>query len=163
MSIAAPALIFSLQAVVRLGWSAVQVVDEFHDRSQDPTRWVTERATAALSAAGRAERTLVVAKSVSTRASAFAAERGFPAVWLTPLLDDDASVEGLRRRTAPALLVGGTADPSWDGAVARELSGDVLELEGADHGLGRAGDDPLDTLENLKRVVQAVTEFAATI
>ena len=58
----------------------------------------------------------------------------------------------LRRRTAPALLVGGTADGSWDGALARELSDDVLELEGADHGLAK--------LEHLPQIVAAVAGFA---
>ena len=57
----------------------------------------------------------------------------------------------LRRRTAPALLVGGTADPSWDGALARELSDDVLELDGADHGLAR--------VEHLPPIVDAIEAF----
>ena len=68
---------------------------------------------------------------------------------------------GLKRRTAPALLVGGTADPTWNGPLARRLSGDVVELKGVDHGFGERGDDPKHTLDNLKRVVKAVTTFAA--
>lgn len=77
------------------------------------------------------------------------------------MLDDEESVAGLRQRRAPALLVGGTADPAWDGALARTLSDDVHELEGVNHGFGCVGDEPLDTLDNLKRVVEAVTAFAA--
>jgi hypothetical protein len=50
------------------------------------------------------------------------------------------------------LLIGGTADVSWDGELARQLSDDVLELEGADHGLARA--------EHLPQIVAAVAEFA---
>ena len=80
-----------------------------------------------------------------------AAERGWPAVWLTPLLNLPEFVELLRVRTAPALLIGGTDDPAWDGALARELSDDVLELPGADHGLAR--------IEDLPRIVDAITAF----
>ena len=105
---------------------------------------------------------LVLAKSLSTRAAALAAERSWPAVWLTPLLDDEESVAGLRARRAPALLVGGTADSAWDGDLARELSDDVLELPGADHSVG-AGGDPRVLLANLGVVVERVESFAATL
>ena len=161
LTVGAPGLIFSLQAIVRQGWSAIQVIDEYHDRSVDPTSWVEERAVAAIEHAAGADRILVVAKSLSTRAAGLVADSGYPAVWLTPLLDDPVSVAWLERRTAPALLVGGTADPTWNGPLARRLSGDVLELKGVDHGFGERGDDPKQTLDNLKRVVKAVTAFAA--
>ena len=35
------------------------------------------------------------------------------------------------------------------------------KLKGVDHGFGERGDDPKQTLDNLKRVVKAVTAFAA--
>lgn len=161
LTVGAPSVIFSLQAVVRQGWSAIQVIDEYHDREADPTSWVEERAAAAIARAAGADRILVVAKSLSTRAAGLVADGGYPAVWLTPLLDDPVSLAGLGRRTAPALLVGGTADPTWDGDLARRLSPDVLELKGVDHGFGERGDDPQKTLDNLKRVVKAVAAFAA--
>ncbi|HEY3182370.1 MAG TPA: hypothetical protein VGJ77_06020 [Gaiellaceae bacterium] len=157
-----PSLAFPLSVFVARGWSAVQVWDEFLDRSVDPTPWVRERAEAAIAAAKGAERLVLVAKSLSTRAAGLAAERSIPAVWLTPLLDDPESVDGLRRRTAPALLVGGTADPTWDGRLARELSDDVLELPGADHGLG-TGADPRPLLANLERIVERVDALAARL
>ena len=100
-------------------------------------------------------------KSLSTRAAGLVADGGYPAVWLTPLLNDPVSVAGLERRTAPALLVGGTADPTWNGPLARRLSRDVLELKGVDHGFGERGDDPRKTLDNLKLVVKAATAFVA--
>jgi pimeloyl-ACP methyl ester carboxylesterase len=157
-----PSLAFPLSVFVARGWSAVQVWDEFLDRSVDPTPWVRERVEAAIAAAKGAERLVLVAKSLSTRAAGLAAERSIPAVWLTPLLDDPESVDGLRRRTAPALLVGGTADPTWDGRLARELSDDVLELPGADHGLG-TGADPRPLLANLERIVERVDALAARL
>jgi hypothetical protein len=157
-----PSLAFPLYTLVARGWSAVQVWDQFLDRSVDPTPWVRERAEAAIAAAGSAERLVIVAKSLSSRAAGLAAERSLPAIWLTPLLDDPESVEALRARTAPALLVGGTADPTWDGSLARELSDDVLELPGADHGVG-TGADPRPLLANLGRVVERVEAFAARL
>jgi hypothetical protein len=60
---------------------------------------------------------------------------GLPAVWLTPVLTSAWVVDGLRRATAPFLLVGGTADRLWDSGLARELTPYVLEIAGADHGM----------------------------
>ena len=148
-----PAVGFAVEGVRRNGWRVVQVWDEWLDRSGDPTAWVEARVEAAVWYAG--EPALVIAKSLTTRAAATVADRGWPAVWLTPLLDDEESVAGLRRRRAPALLVGGTADQAWDGELARELADDVLELDGADHGLAR--------LEDLGAVAQAVAEFSGRL
>jgi hypothetical protein len=147
-----PVNAFAIEGVLSRGWRAILVWDEFLDRSQDGVQWVNARLDAAVSYAGDAKQFLVIGKSLSTLAAGAAADRGWPAVWLTPLLRNDDIVAMLRRRTAPALLVGGTADGSWDGALARELSDDVLELEGADHGLAK--------LEHLPQIVAAVAGFA---
>ncbi len=157
-----PAVAVPIYALRDRGWSAVQVWDEFLDRSLDATAWTRERAEAALAATGTAKTMLLVAKSLTTRAAALAAERSLPAVWLTPLLDDEESVDGLRRRTAPALLVGGTADPTWDGALARTLSEDVLELPEADHAFG-GPTGIASLLGNFALITHAVDEFAAAL
>jgi hypothetical protein len=81
------------------------------------------------------EGSLLIGKSLGTHAAALAAERGLPAVWLTPVLTSEFVVDGLRRSRAPFLLVGGTADKLWDSRLARELTPYVLEVEGADHGM----------------------------
>jgi hypothetical protein len=145
-----PVNAFAIEAVQSRGWRAVLVWDVFLDRSQDATAWVRERLDAAIAYA-HAEQLLVIGKSLSTRAAGPAAELALPAVWLTPLLNDPKIVELIRARTAPALLVGGTADPTWDGALARELSPDVLELEGADHGLAK--------IEHLPQIVDTIAAF----
>jgi pimeloyl-ACP methyl ester carboxylesterase len=93
----------------------------------------------------------VIGKSLGTLAAGAVAERGWRAVWLTPLLNEPSFVDMLRARTAPALLVGGTNDPAWDGDLARELSPDVLELDGADHGLAK--------IEHLAAIVRAIQAF----
>jgi hypothetical protein len=148
-----PVLAFAIEAVTSTGRRAVLVWDEFLDRSQDDVAWVRARLDAAAAFAQDAEELLVIGKSLSTLAAGAAAERGLRAVWLTPLLNYEPCVEMLRGRTAPALLIGGTADPSWDGTLARELSDDVLELDGADHGLAK--------IEHLRPIVDTIAAFTA--
>jgi hypothetical protein len=147
-----PSLAFAQQGLTAAGWRVVQVWDEYLDRTQDPDAWVHDRLAAAVRHAPEARQVLVVGKSNGTRAAADAADHGWPGIWLTPLLDDPLSVANLRRRTAPALLIGGTADPMWIGRVAREISDDVLELEGADHGLAK--------IEHAQRIVDVVAAFS---
>jgi hypothetical protein len=107
----------------------------------------------------RGGRPLVIGKSLATYAATLTAERALPAVWLTPLLRDDVVVSALRRASAPYLLIGGTADElAWDGALARELSPHVCEVDGADHGMFVPG--PLaNSAEVLGVVATAVERF----
>jgi pimeloyl-ACP methyl ester carboxylesterase len=106
---------------------------------------------------------LLVGKSLGTHAAILAAELDLPAIWVTPLIAPgqwygDRVTEALRRATAPCLLIGGTADLSWDGALARELSPHVFEAEGADHGLYVPG--PLaNSMAVMGEVVTAVERF----
>lgn len=105
---------------------------------------------------------LLIAKSLGTNAAALAAERGLPAVWLTPVLTVPWIATAMDRATAPFLLVGGTADPMWNGDLARRLSPYVLEVEGADHGMQLPG--PLiDTIAVLGRVVIEMEGFLDAI
>ena len=155
---ASPLLWFARKAVQRHGWTVVEVWDEWKGGG-DPVSWVEERARAALASVPDAEERLVVAKSISTPAAALAADLGLPAVWLTPLLKEQDVLAGLRRRSAPALLVGGTADPAWDARVARELEGaEVLELDGANHTL-EIEDDPLASIDALRLLTERVDAF----
>jgi pimeloyl-ACP methyl ester carboxylesterase len=107
-------------------------------------------------------RPLLIAKSLGTNAATVAAERGLPAVWLTPVLTVPWIVSALERATAPCLLVGGTADALWNGALARRLSPHVLEVEGADHGMQLPG-PIVDTIAVLGRVVSGIEEFLDAI
>lgn len=107
-------------------------------------------------------RPLLIGKSLGTRAAGLAAERSLPAVWLTPILTVPWVVAALERATAPFLLVGGTADVMWDGALARRLSPYVLEVEDADHGMWVPG-AVVDSIAVLGRVVTAVDGFLDVI
>jgi hypothetical protein len=105
-----------------------------------------------------AGRPLLIGKSLGSHAAALAAERDLPAIWLTPLLHLPHLVAALQRATAPVLLVGGTADRSWDGEEARRLTPHVFEVRGADHGLYVPG--PVTaSIAVLSQVVAAATEF----
>jgi hypothetical protein len=146
-----PSCYYTALALNDAGWRVLQVWDVFP--GGDRVAWPASRAESALARAGGAR--LLAGKSAGTLAAGIAAERELAGVWLTPLLDQAACVDGLRARTAPALLVGGTEDPVWDGALAAELGDDVLELEGSDHGLAR--------LDDLARLVRAVTAFAERV
>jgi hypothetical protein len=150
-----PVNAFAQQGLTKAGWRVVQVWDEYLDPGEDAHEWMHERLAAAVRHAPEARQLLIAGKSMGTLGAADAAEHGWPGIWLTPLLNDGESVVSLRRRTAPALLIGGTADPMWNGRVAREITDDVLELDGADHGLAK--------VEHFQQIVDAVTAFAARV
>ena len=78
---------------------------------------------------------ILIGKSLGSLTAPLAADRGLAAVWFTPLLTDEATVAAMRRATGPCLLVGGTADQLWDGPIARSITPDVVEVDGADHGM----------------------------
>ena len=92
-------------------------------------------------------------KTIDGAVGANALRRSLGARWsLTPLLDDADVVAKLRDRSAPALLVGGTNDPTWISGIARSLTDHVLELDGADHGLART--------DQASKIGAAVDHFA---
>ncbi|MFD0021674.1 hypothetical protein [Streptomyces sp. NPDC058382] len=100
----------------------------------------------------------VVGKLLGSAAASLVGKRGFPAVWLTPLLTDPQVVAGLRAARAPFMLVGGTSDAWWDGKVARELTPFVLEVDGAGHGMEVPG--PLAaSAAVLGRVATGIEQF----
>jgi len=105
-----------------------------------------------------ADEPLLIGKSLGTQAAALAAERDLPAVWLTPLLKHPPLQAALSRATAPFLLIGGTADPMWDGEAARRVTPHVFEVPAADHGMYVPG--PVTaTIAVLAQVVDAMAEF----
>jgi hypothetical protein len=138
----APLLWFAREAALASGRNVLAVYDTWRG-GDDPLGWVRERAEAALGHIGP-DGSILIAKSITTLATEVAAERGLPAVWLTPLLAGEggpvskAVIDGLRASSAPRLLVGGSADPTWDGSVASSL-GDSLEISGADQRAPAAG------------------------
>lgn len=152
----APLFAYVGEALRRLGFDIHEVTwqppgDLRLDRAPE---WVAEQVIPAL--VGGVD--LLVGKSLGSFAAPLAADRGLRAVWLTPLLHNPEVSAALGRASAPCLLVGGTADPSWIGDDARRLSPHVLEVPDADHSLLVPG--PLArSAEALGRVCTAVEEF----
>lgn len=68
--------------------------------------------------------------------------------------------QGIRAHPGRQLLVGGTGDPgAWDHEVAASLAAEVLEIQGADHGLWV--EDPVRTAEIHVEVVRALDSWFA--
>jgi hypothetical protein len=123
--------------------------------------WVGDQLASAT--AGATGRVMVVGKSLGTYGARLAAERCYPAIWLTPVLTAPELADAIRANPARQLLVGGTEDPLWDADVAASLAAggcDVLQLDGLDHGLV----DPADAVrsaEALAEITRAMVRFVA--
>lgn len=148
---AAPLLEFATQACYEHGYAVRQVWWEVSGdlTEEDAEKWVCEQLESALAAeeqlpgSSGAGRMLVVGKSLGTRAAPYVAERGWPAVWLTPLLVRPELATAFAANPAPQLLVGGKADPLWDHAAAVDLTAhgcEVLSVPEADHAMLIDGD-----------------------
>jgi hypothetical protein len=84
------------------------------------------------------------------------------AVWLTPLVRIDALRQQIEAYGGPSLFVIGTADPQYDrtylAEVQKATGGEVVAIEGADHGMN-IGDDVLASIQALDKVMRAIAEF----
>jgi predicted alpha/beta-hydrolase family hydrolase len=162
---AAPGLAYAGYVLRAAGW---RVRDVWWDPPangslslEDEVSWVGDQLRAATD--GVDGPVLVVGKSLGTYAARLAAERSYPAIWLTPLLTDPVLVAGIRANPARQLLVGGTADRLWDADVAASLAADgcdVLQIDGIDHGLIDPA-DPLRSAEALVEITRAMAAFVA--
>jgi len=125
-----------------------------------PEPFVRAHVTAALHRLGESgpQSVVVIAKSLGSYAAALVAEHGLPAVWLTPLLTEDSVVEAIAASPAPALLIGGSADPLWVPEAAGATGKQALTIPGGDHSLRVPG--PLRRYaEVLATVGTALEEF----
>ncbi|WP_328523874.1 alpha/beta hydrolase [Kribbella sp. NBC_00359] len=158
---AAPLPMFASDAAEQRGARVLPVWWDEPDRpptlkEEERGPWVLPQVAKALD--GVTGDVVLIGKSLGTFGAALAAERGLPAIWLTPPLTSDWVIDSLRRSTAPFLLVGGTADGLWDSALARELTPYVLEVPDADHGMyvpGRLA----ESAAVLGQVATAVEDF----
>ena len=156
-----PGLYYTRMALSGRGWRVNPIT--WDNLPADPQTWPDYVLDVAREAMAAARPALVVGKSLGSLAMPLAAERGVDGVWLTPLLEVPAVARAAAQLSSRSVLVGGTADPSWDGEVARAAAAacgyEVLELDGADHCLDVA-DDPLASIESVRAVVTAVTRIA---
>jgi hypothetical protein len=153
----APLLWFAREAAQARGWSVLEL-SERAPGDQEPFAWMRDRAERALDATG-AGTVAVIGKSLASAAAPLVADRGLPAVWLTPLLVRPEVARALASATAPALLVGSTADPTWaNGELPGGDALEVVELDGLDHSLQVEG-DPLASLDVLRQVTERIGAF----
>ena len=164
-----PLLAATTRALRTAGWTVLQASWDLPAVPAEPREFV-EAAARGLDAAERPTGpVLVVAKSLGTLAAHWAADRGYPAVWLTPVLRAvgrhplpahcDALAERLRDYPTDSLVVGGTADALWEKGF--HSTGTVLEIDGADHGLEVA--DPRATRRHHEDVASWVSDLARTV
>jgi len=151
----APLLWFAREVAQAGGWSVLELTERA-PRDDEPFAWMRDRAARALEEA-TTESVAVIGKSLASAAAPMVAERGLPAVWLTPLLNRPEVSRALASATAPALLVGSPADPTWGAGTVPE-GPEVLELDGLDHSLQVDG-DPIASLEVLRGVTERIGEF----
>jgi hypothetical protein len=155
----APLLHYAGAAARARGWDVVEQRELLGRRADDPFEWAIGKAEHALGEASDAEMVVVIGKSLGSAAAGLAAERGLPAVWQTPLLNDDRVIADLSRASAPALLVGSRDDETWDASRVPDNDAlEVLELEGLDHMLEAPG-DPIASLDALRTVTERTGEF----
>ena len=135
----APLLWFAREAAQAAGWSVLEL-SERAAADEEPFTGCASKPSAPWPPP-RPSRSRSMGKSLGSAAAPLVAERGLPAVWLTPLLIRPDVVARLNAADAPALLVGSPADPTWsDGERPVNDVLEVLELEGLDHSLQVEGD-----------------------
>lgn len=149
-----PLLATSIGVLERHGYDVRGVAWTLTDPPADPAGFVSEH----LAAAAAEGCDLVVAKSLGCWAASYAGERGWPAVWLTPVLTDPSCATAIRSSPSPQLVVAGLADPFHDPAVAADLGCDLVELDGLDHALTAPG-AVVPSAATLTRVADAVDGF----
>lgn len=133
-----------------------------HETEDEARDWACLQLAAAAPDSGRV---LVVGKSLATFSAPMAAERGYDAIWLTPLLTVPALAEAFSANPARQLLVGGTRDDVWDPDVADRLAAsgcDVLQVRDADHGMLVPG-DIVRGAEIHVEVTRAMVAFVASL
>jgi hypothetical protein len=154
----APLLWFAREAAQAAGLSVLEL-SERAPADEEPFEWMLDRAGRALDFASDADTLVVIGKSLGSAAAPIVAERGLAAVWLTPLLARREIVAAVASSSAPALLIGSAADPTWsDGNQPGGDSVSVLEFKGLNHAL-QVERDPIASLDVLRQVTERIGAF----
>ena len=152
-----PMLFFAAQAAVARGWEVRQVWWQTPRFSSvaDEVAWVGDQLDAALE--GHDGRVVVVAKSLGTLAAPRAAERGYDAAWLTPVLTEPVVAESLASYPARQLVVIGSSDPYLQQDLLDALPGQCVVVPG-DHIL-RVPGDVAATVASHDRFIRSFDEW----
>ncbi|MFT3889404.1 MAG: hypothetical protein QM713_14755 [Arachnia sp.] len=153
-----PLLSWAAMMLEQCGWQVSAVRWDVSALDGDPADLVIAAADKLAGEAPPAERTLVVGKSLASHAAGWAAVRGYPSVWLTPLLTEPAIRDAIANSTNPTLVVGGSSDPWWVPVGPREGL-EIFEIENANHSLRFP--DWRDEIRALGDVTDRIERFAA--
>ncbi|PHP52033.1 hypothetical protein [Actinomyces ruminis] len=125
-----------MRALSLAGWKVFHAQWDLSDLDAAERRAAVAEATDRLAeCTANADERLVLAKSLDTMASGWAADNAVPAVWLTPLLYDDECLNDISRFEAPAVPISGSRDWAWDDAAAKLSGKQRLCLGACDHAL----------------------------
>lgn len=162
-------LAWTTRALQATGWTVLQAEWDLSALPNEPRAFIEGVAQQLDEMERQAGPVLIVAKSLGTLAAHWGAEKGYPAVWLTPVLNaaglyplpghSDALAERIRQYPTDNLVVGGTADSLWQ--TGFRGTGKILEIEGADHSLEVA--DWRTSIRQHEGVVSAVVDFASGV
>lgn len=155
-----PLLSWAAMMLEQCGWQVNAVRWDMSGLDREPGVFITAAAEKLAEEAPAAERTLVVGKSLASHAAGWAAARGYPSVWLTPLLAESAIRDAIVNSTNPTLAIGGSGDPWWRPVPPRDGL-EVFEIENANHAL-RLPDWRAST-RVLADVTDRIERFAARI
>jgi len=148
------ALYWSTVALVDAGWEVL--VAQWSARPDE--REVASAADVGLARFASAAHGMVMGKSLGSLAAPVVGRAGVRAIWFTPLMDRTAVASAIRSSSAPTMVVGGTADPSWQRPAERDGML-VVEIAGANHGLVVPG-EWRHSLAQLEVMVESVLGFA---
>lgn len=155
-----PLLFRAAEMLERCGWQVSAVRWDLREQDGGAESFVVRAAEQLAEQAPDADRTLIVGKSLASHAAGWAAARGYPSVWLTPLLTDPAIRDSIGNSTNPTLVVGGTGDSCWRPLPPRDGL-EIVEVENADHGLRVP--DWRDSDRVLDDVTARIERFAAAV
>ena len=154
-----PVLYYAREVLQAQGWSVEEVWWNPEELASEGA--LISKAKAAFDRVAD-QNPLVVGKSLGSLALPLVAQRSWPAIWLTPLLNRPELIAALKIVTSKTLLVGGTADDFWNSAVATSSGHQVLEMPGADHALEIPG-DPLASVGLLSELVTIMKVFVGSL
>ncbi len=101
------------------------------------------------------------ARNHATALGREAAQEGYDAVWLTPLLQLPEVVSALSAHAGRQLLIGGSEDPAWNLRAATETGGDAVQIDGGDHAMFAT--DAVRTAELHVEVTRAIDRWLAAL
>lgn len=148
-------------AVFEVWWDAatapVDDLDGWLDAHVAAALEVTTQERRLAAVAGRSLGTLALARLVTGPGWS---ERPVPSIWIAPLLDEPGVADALSGLGAPAFVVGGSEDESFDVERAEGLRRpgiDLVVVPGADHAL--EVDDPARSARLLAEALDRMREF----